>query len=371
MTLEEKAELLVGTGMPGYGSEDEVRANKVSHVATQINAGNDWLMPGTPQQITAVIQQTKKGKLKKSAMDESAERILKIIVKSPVFRNYAYTNKPDLKAHALAAKQAATESMVLFENNNQTLPIKLSGKKIALFGNASYNFISGGTGSGDVNEAYVVSLLEGLSNAGAKPDSKLENRYVQYVKKADSLQKLGKKEGHVSKYVKLKEMPIANAEIVAVSQQTDFAIFTIGRNAGESGDRPVSDFYLSEDEQQMIEIIGQVFHQKNKKFIIILNIGGVIETQSWKDKADAILLSWQPGQEAGNAVAEILSGNTNPSGKLAQTFPQKYEDVPSAKSFPGIPAENPLNSFYNEGIYVGYRFYDTFKIPVSYAFGYG
>ena len=102
-----------------------------------------------------------------------------------------------------------------------------------------------------------------------------------------------------------------------------------------------------------------------------MNIGGVIETQSWKDKADAILLSWQPGQEAGNAVAEILSGNTNPSGKLAQTFPQKYEDVPSAKSFPGIPAENPLNSFYNEGIYVGYRFYDTFKIPVSYAFGYG
>lgn len=102
-----------------------------------------------------------------------------------------------------------------------------------------------------------------------------------------------------------------------------------------------------------------------------MNIGGVIETQSWKDKADAILLSWQPGQEAGNAVAEILSGNTNPSGKLAQTFPQKYEDVPSAKSFPGIPAENPLNSFHNEGIYVGYRFYDTFKIPVSYAFGYG
>lgn len=298
MTLEEKAELLVGTGMPGYGSEDEVRANKVSDVATQINAGNDWLMPGTPQQITAVIQKTKKGKLKKSAMDESAERILKIIVKSPVFKNYAYTNKPDLKAHALAGKQAATESMVLLENNNQTLPIKLSGKKIALFGNASYNFISGGTGSGDVNEAYVVSLLEGLSNAGAKPDSKLENRYVQYVKKAYSLHKLGKKEGHVSKYVKLKEMPIANAEIVAVSQQTDFAIFTIGRNAGESGDRPVSDFYLSEDEQQMIEIIGQVFHQKNKKFIIILNIGGVIETQSWKDKADAILLSWQPGQEA-------------------------------------------------------------------------
>lgn len=166
-------------------------------------------------------------------------------------------------------------------------------------------------------------------------------------------------------------MPFSDAEIERASNENDFAIFTIGRNAGENGDRPVSDFYLADDEKVMIDRISSVFHQKNKKFIIIMNIGGVIETLSWKDKADAVLLSWQPGQEAGDAVAEVLSGAVNPSGKLAQTFPKDYKDVPSSNSFPGIPADFPLDSNYNEGIFVGYRYYDTFKIPVAYPFGYG
>lgn len=356
----------------GYGSEDEVRANKVSNVAAQINAGNDWLMPGTPQQIEAVIKQVKSGKLNTSAMDKSAERILKIILKSPVFRNYKYSDNPDLKAHAKISKQAATESMVLLENKSNTLPLKLNGKKVALFGNTSYNFISGGTGSGDVNEAYVVSLLDGLKNSGAKTDVRLSSKYLPYIKIEDSIQtERRKREGALSKYIRIREMPFSDAEIERASNENDFAIFTIGRNAGENGDRPVSDFYLADDEKVMIDRISSVFHQKNKKFIIIMNIGGVIETLSWKDKADAVLLSWQPGQEAGDAVAEVLSGIVNPSGKLAQTFPKDYKDVPSSNSFPGIPADFPLDSNYNEGIFVGYRYYDTFKIPVAYPFGYG
>ena len=356
----------------GYGSEDEVRANKVSNVAAQINAGNDWLMPGTPQQIEAVIKQVKSGKLNTSAMDKSAERILKIILKSPVFRNYKYSDNPDLKAHAKISNQAATESMVLLENKSNTLPLKLNGKKIALFGNTSYNFISGGTGSGDVNEAYVVSLLDGLKNSGAKTDVRLSSKYLPYIKIEDSIQtERRKREGALSKYIRIREMPFSDAEIERASNENDFAIFTIGRNAGENGDRPVSDFYLADDEKVMIDRISSVFHQKNKKFIIIMNIGGVIETLSWKDKADAVLLSWQPGQEAGDAVAEVLSGIVNPSGKLAQTFPKDYKDVPSSNSFPGIPADFPLDSNYNEGIFVGYRYYDTFKIPVAYPFGYG
>ncbi len=356
----------------GYGSEDEVRANKVSNVAAQINAGNDWLMPGTPQQIEAVIKQVKSGKLNTSAMDKSAERILKIILKSPVFRNYKYSDNPDLKAHAKISKQAATESMVLLENKSNTLPLKLNGKKVALFGNTSYNFISGGTGSGDVNEAYVVSLLDGLKNSGAKTDVRLSSKYLPYIKIEDSIQtERRKREGALSKYIRIHEMPFSDAEIERASNENDFAVFTIGRNAGENGDRPVSDFYLADDEKVMIDRISSVFHQKNKKFIIIMNIGGVIETLSWKDKADAVLLSWQPGQEAGDAVAEVLSGIVNPSGKLAQTFPKDYKDVPSSNSFPGIPADFPLDSNYSEGIFVGYRYYDTFKIPVAYPFGYG
>jgi len=356
----------------GYKSEDEVRANNVSDVAAQINAGNDWLMPGTPQQIDAVIKQAKSGKLKKSAMDESVERILKIILKSPVFRNYKYSNNPDLKAHALIAKQAAAESMVLLENRNKTLPIKLHKKKIALFGNTSYNFISGGTGSGDVNEAYTISLLDGLKNSNAVIDLQLTKKYLPYIKLEDSLQTdRRKREGGLSKYIRIKEMDFSDEEIQRASEENDIAIFTIGRNTGETGNRPISDFYLAEDEATMIDKISQKFHQKNKKLIIIMNVGGVIETLSWKDKVDAVILAWQPGQEAGDAVAEIISGKVNPSGKLATTFPMDYKDVPSSKSFPGIPVEKPLDSFYNEGIYVGYRYYDTFKVSVSYSFGFG
>jgi len=104
---------------------------------------------------------------------------------------------------------------------------------------------------------------------------------------------------------------------------------------------------------------------------VILNIGAVIETESWKAKPDAILLSWQAGQQGGSAVANILTGKTNPSGKLPMSYPKKYTDCPSSSSFPGVPKDNPINSFYNEGIYVGYRYFNTFDVAVSYPFGYG
>lgn len=108
-----------------------------------------------------------------------------------------------------------------------------------------------------------------------------------------------------------------------------------------------------------------------KKVVVVLNVGGVWETASWRDHPDAILMAWQPGQEGGHAVADILVGAVNPSGKLPDSFPIKYEDVPSADVFPGEHAEEPVNSFYTDGIYVGYRYYNSFNVPTAYEFGFG
>ncbi len=164
----------------------------------------------------------------------------------------------------------------------------------------------------------------------------------------------------------------------------DIAIITIGRNAGEGSDRKVeNDFNLKDAEVTLINNVSNAFHAKNKKVVVIINAGGVIETASWRDKVDAILLTWQPGMEAGNAVTDVLSGKVNPSGKLATTFPVKYNDEISAKNFPGkdFPEQAVAGMFgkkaipaevtYEEGIYVGYRYYNTFNVKTAYEFGYG
>jgi beta-glucosidase len=170
----------------------------------------------------------------------------------------------------------------------------------------------------------------------------------------------------------MKEMNVDKALIEKKAGSTALAIITIGRNSGEGGDRKVAeDFNLAADEVALIENVTTAFHAKGKKVVVILNIGGVIETASWKDQPDAILLSWQPGQEGGNSVADIFSGKVNPSGRLTMTFPMKYEETPSAKNWLGTPAENPTDVTYEEGIYVGYRYFNTKHIPVSYPFGFG
>jgi beta-glucosidase len=149
-------------------------------------------------------------------------------------------------------------------------------------------------------------------------------------------------------------------------------LITIGRNAGEGDDRKVdADFNLAPDEIALINSVSAAFHAKRKKVVVVLNIGGVIETASWKDAVDAILLPWQPGQEGGNSVADVFSGKVNPSGKLTMTFPVNYADTPSFKNWIGTPAENPTSVTYEEGVYVGYRYFNTFNVKSSYEFGYG
>jgi len=343
----------------------------------QMKAGNDLLMPGTAYQEKTILDAVTSGKLDEKVLNENCERILNLVLISPSYLGYKYSDKPDLKAHAQISRHAATEGMILLKNE-AALP--LQQKNVALYGNTSYAFIAGGTGSGDVNKAYTVSLLEGLKNGGYIVNADLKKTYQDYI--AVEKAKQPKPKGFFDVIPPIAEMSIDPAGAQKDAAANDLAIITIGRNAGEGADRKVeNDFNLTSAEQQLIQTISAAYHAKHKKVVVVLNIGGVIETTSWKDQADAILLAWQPGIEAGNAVTDVLSGKVNPSGKLATTFPVSYSDVPSAKNFPGketdpIAPSNPMMGkpaevVYEEGIYVGYRYYHTFNVKPAYEFGYG
>ena len=294
-----------------------------SDVTAQMEAGNDMIQPGSPQQIETLIAAVKQGKLDEAILDRNVKRILTVMKKTPRYRGVEISNQPDLKAHAGITRQAAADGMVLLENNG-ALPISSDVKKVAAFGNTSYDFISGGTGSGDVNEAYTISLTRGLENAGFEVDSKLEEIYRSYMKTAKANQDRPQNAlaALMGGKIPIEEMEpdIATAEEMA--KKSDVALITIGRNAGEGGDREAEegDFYLTSVEKELIESVTEAFHKEGKKAIVILNIAGVVETASWSDIPDAVLCAWQPGQEGGNSVVDVITGKVNPSGKLAQSF---------------------------------------------------
>ncbi|MEJ2110677.1 MAG: beta-glucosidase, partial [Acidobacteriota bacterium] len=360
-----------------------------SDPVAQMQAGNDLLMPGNVTQSETILQAVKDGSLDESVLDGNVKRILSVVLKTPRSKGYVYSDKPDLKAHAEVARKAGAEGMVLLKNLGAALPVTADVKNVAVFGKTSYEIITGGTGSGDVNEAYSVSLIEGLENSGYSIDSSLQSLYSEYLEKAKSTQ-----QGSRRSFFGAPPIPEMSLEAKAAADaagKADMALITIGRNSGEGGDRKADagDFYLTDTEKALIQTVSSKFREKGKKSIVVLNVGGVIETASWRGLPDAILLAWQPGQETGNAIVDVLSGRVNPSGKLADTFPMTYDDVPSAKNFPGIelPVEEgagesdqsslsfirsvPSEVVYEEDIYVGYRYFDTFDVPVAFPFGFG
>ena len=267
-------------------------------------------------------------------------------------------------------RQAATEGMVLLENKNQTLPLNPKIKKLAVFGSLSYNFIAGGSGS--VNKAYVVSLKEGLTNLGYSLDKKLDELYTPFVKAEIARDREARAVDPMLMVPLMPQPSLSHSEITESAKANDVALITIGRTIGESNDREViDDFLLTKDERDMIDKVSAAFHALNKKVVVVLNVGGVMETTSWKDKVDAVLMIWFSEQEIGNSVADVLAGKANPSGKLSMTFPVKVEDVSSAANFQGLPKDKPTEVMYKEGIYIGYRYFDTFKVKPAYEFGYG
>jgi beta-glucosidase len=351
----------------------------------QMKAHNDLLMPGTPAQVKAIEDAVKNGSLDEKVLDENAERVLDLIFKSPAYKHYKYNDKPDLKKDAIISRDAAEGGMVLLKDKDDALPFTKSTSNVALFGINGYKLIAGGTGSGEVNKAYTVSLDEGLSNAGYTVNTDVKKAYTEYLQDEDSKRpKQSMMQSFMHPYPPIQEYLADNDLLSKAAANADVAVISIGRNAGEGRDRKVeNDFNLSDTEKILIKNVADAFHAKNKKVVVVLNIGGVIEVASWRDDVDAILLAWQPGLEGGNAITALLSGKVDPSGKLAQTFPMSYEDVPSAKYFPGkeFPDQATEGNFgrkiipaevtYGEGIYVGYRYYTTFHVKPAYEFGYG
>lgn len=355
----------------------------------QMKAGNDMIQPGYKKQYDEIIEAVNNGSLDEKDIDRNVKRVLELIEKTPRFKGYKYSNSPDLKAHAEITRQSATEGMVLLKNENKALPLSSNIKKIALFGNTSYDFIPGGTGSGNVNRAYTISLLEGLKNAGYVTDENLKELYEDNI--AKEKERLAPKEGDTM----ASWLPPALPEEIVFSPNelnnyvanNDAAIITMGIYSGEFKDRTSKDFEIPEKMLQLISQVSGTFKKAGKPVIVILNVGGAVETASWKNQPDAILLAWQGGQEGGNSVVDILSGKVNPSGKLTMTFPLKLTDPYSSIDFP-IDVDSNAEEFfdferkrgdvrnvdytlYEDDVYVGYRYFESFNCPVSYPFGFG
>ena len=363
--------------------------------AKQMWAGNDMLQPGKAEQFDSIVAGVKSGKLAEADLDRSVQRILNLVEKSPRFQGYKYSNKPDLKAHAAVTRQSAAEGMVLMKNN-QALPFAESVKNVALYGNTSYDFIAGGTGSGNVNHAYVVSLLDGLKNGGYTVSDELKNAYTAYAaeckaKTEAEIEAAAKKDPKNAMLLRFMPRPLpaeklfTTDELAKQAEASDIAVITLGRISGEFMDRKAADFNLSDSERQLIEQVCEVYHKAGKQVVVLLNIGGVIETASWNNLPDAILCAWQAGQEGGNSVVDVLSGKQSPSGKFTMTWPVNFTDAYSSKNFPidQDPRIDMMNqgqkgnvknvdyTNYEEDIYVGYRYFDSFGVPVSYPFGFG
>lgn len=361
----------------------------------QMQAGNDLLMPGKKSQREELKKAIVNGHMSLEIIDRNIRHILEFIMKTPTFKGIEADNNPDLKAHATVTRNAATEGMVLLKNDGNVLPLEGSTKKVAVFGRTAYDFIAGGTGSGDVNHAYVISLTEGLKNAGLKIDKTVQKAYEKYIPAAKAAQKSDTELiGQFMPKKLIDEMQIADDMLAKAAKDNDMAIITIGKTSGEFLDRKVSsNFNLTMAEQSMINGVCDEFHKAGKKVVVILNVCGPVETASWTSKPDAILNVWLPGQEDGNSVADVLTGKECPSGRLPMTWPLTYNDVNNKADFP-MPDEisnetisKTLEGFtdkrtngstrnfdyteYNEGVYVGYRYYTTKNVNVAYPFGYG
>lgn len=361
-----------------------------------MTAGNDMLQPGQERQYNAIYNAVKNGTLSEVVLDRSVSRILELVVKSHGFANYQYSNEVNLKEHATLDREIGAEGMVLLKNED-ALPLKSQNNKVALYGCTAYDIIPGGTGfGGTMNGYYTVSLVEGLRNASYTVDKQLVSKFKKHIAaETKRLYPEGLPPFSITPLKRAEEPNFSDEELAAQAEQNDVAIIVIGRKSGEAADRSKNEFYLYPKELLTIRKVSKNYHTKGKKIIVLLNICSPVETASWKDLADAIVCTWQSGEQVGNSMADVLSGKVNPSGKLPISFAVNYGDAAADANFPSDVDDKALGSMfmwgynkdkapakrepqknidftnYEEDIYVGYRYFDSFNKAVSYPFGYG
>ena len=349
-------------------------------VASMI-AGNDMLQPGQERQYKAILEAVKNGTLTEEILNRNVKRILEFVVKSHSFAGYNYPNETDLKGHAKIDRIIGAEGIVLLKNQG-TLPLK-NIKKVALYGTTSYDMVPAGMGFGGTGIGYYcVSLVEGLRNAGFLVDKTLVTQYKKHL--AEESKRLfpnGKPPFSLTPPARAEEFVPNTEELAVQAKENDIAILALGRTTGEGADRTVAEFYLKNKEGELIEEVAKAYHAVGKKVIVVLNICSSMETVSWINSVDAVLCAFQPGQEAGNSITDVLTGHINPSGKLPMTFQLKYGDALSDKNFPydyefvmpsfAMGTGMNFKSEKKEGIYVGYRYFDTYQKPIAYPFGFG
>lgn len=272
----------------------------------------------------------------------------------------------------------AAQGMVLLENDG-SLPLKNDLRKIALYGNGARHTVKGGTGSGDVNSRYVINIEQGLENAGYSVTTKpWLDRYDQAVEETKKIydKRMLEETKTMDVIFWMFSNPFQEPPVVEVTEEdiigsdTDTAIYVISRNSGEGKDRsPVpGEYELFEEEKKAIAILAERYDTT----ILVLNVGGVIDTEFIRSTKgiSAVFLMSQAGNTGGCALADVLSGQITPSGHLTSTWAKRYEDYPGASSFSHMNG-NLEDEYYEEGIYVGYRYFDTFNVPPAYPFGYG
>ncbi|MCD8019445.1 MAG: glycoside hydrolase family 3 C-terminal domain-containing protein [Clostridiales bacterium] len=283
------------------------------------------------------------------------------------------------RTHRAVARKAAADSIVLLKNENKLLPVAVD-TPIALYGAGASHTIKGGTGSGDVNERCSVTIVEGLEQAGYQITTKdwIDDYDSQFTaareqwrdeiwKEADLLPGAGLELFNV---YSSKPFSYPAGNLAIEKTETDIAVYVLSRVAGEGVDRfdKEGDYYLSKEEAHLIENICTLY----SNVVLVINTGGPIDLSFVEQYTSikAILQISQLGCEGGNGFADVFSGKVVPSGKLTDTWAYHYEDYPNSATFSHNNG-NVEKEVYNEGIYVGYRYFDTFEVPVRYGFGYG